>query len=33
MKDDGIYIQHVLDCIRRIDRYCQGGEESTITWE
>ena len=28
MKDDGIYVQHVLDCIRRIDRYCQGGEES-----
>ena len=28
MKDDRLYIQHVLDCIRRIDRYCQGGEDS-----
>ena len=27
MKDDRLYIQHVLDCIMRIDRYCQNGEE------
>jgi uncharacterized protein with HEPN domain len=28
VKDDRLYIHHVLDCIRRIDRYCQDGEEA-----
>jgi uncharacterized protein with HEPN domain len=27
VKDDCLYIDHVLDCVRRIDRYCQDGEE------
>ena len=27
MRDDRIYIHHILDCVRRIDRYCQKGEE------
>ena len=27
MKDDRLYIQHVLDCIERIDRYCQNEED------
>ena len=26
MKDDRLYIHHVLDCVRRIDQYCQNGE-------
>ena len=28
MRDDRLYIHHVLDCIRRIDRYCQDGEDA-----
>ena len=28
MKDDRLYIHHVLDCVRRIDRYCQNGEDA-----
>ena len=28
MKDDRLYVQHVLDCVRRIDRYCQDGAEA-----
>lgn len=28
MRDDRLYIHHILDCVRRIDRYCQNGEES-----
>ena len=28
MKDDRVYIDHVLDCVRRIDRYCQNGEDA-----
>ena len=28
MKDDRLYIDHVLDCVRRIDRYCQNGEDA-----
>ncbi|MGO4883790.1 MAG: DUF86 domain-containing protein [Bryobacteraceae bacterium] len=28
MKDDRLYIDHVLECIARIDRYCQGGERA-----
>ena len=27
MKDDRLYIQHALDCIERIDRYCQNEED------
>jgi uncharacterized protein with HEPN domain len=27
VRDDRIYIHHILDCVRRIDRYCQKGEE------
>ncbi len=26
MKDDSLYLHHVLDCINRIDRYCESGE-------
>ena len=26
MRDDRIYIDHVLNCVRRIERYCQNGE-------
>jgi uncharacterized protein with HEPN domain len=26
VKDDGVYVDHVLDCIRRINEYCRGGE-------
>jgi hypothetical protein len=28
VKDDRLYIDRVLDCVRRIDRYCQNGEEA-----
>ena len=28
VKDDRLYIDHVLECIARIDRYCQGGERA-----
>lgn len=28
MKDDRLYIHHVLDCVRRIERYCQKGEDA-----
>ena len=28
MKDDRLYIDHVLDCVRRIDRYCLNGEDA-----
>ena len=28
MKDDGVYVDHVLDCVRRIDEYCRDGETS-----
>lgn len=28
MKDDRLYVHHDLECIMRIDRYCQGGEEA-----
>ena len=28
MREDRLYIAHVLDCVRRIDRYCQNGEEA-----
>ena len=28
MRDDRLYIDHVLDCVRRIERYCQDGEEA-----
>ena len=27
MRDDRVYIDHVVDCIRRIELYCQNGEE------
>ena len=33
MKDDRLYIDHVLACVRRIDRYCQSGEEVFRTSE
>jgi len=26
VKDDRLYIHHILDCIRRIDQYCQDAE-------
>lgn len=28
MKDDGVYVHHVIGCIQRIERYCQGGEQA-----
>jgi uncharacterized protein with HEPN domain len=28
VRDDRVYIDHVLDCVRRIDRYCQNGEDA-----
>jgi uncharacterized protein with HEPN domain len=28
VKDDHLYIHHVLDCVRRIGRYCHNGEEA-----
>ena len=28
MKDDRLYIHHILDCVSRIARYCQDGEET-----
>ncbi len=28
MKDDRLYVHHVLDCVRRINGYCQNGEEA-----
>lgn len=28
MKGDLLYVFHVLDCIRRIEKYCANGEES-----
>ena len=28
MKEDRLYIQHVLDCVRRISRYCEGGRDA-----
>ena len=27
MKDDGLYVDHVLECILRIQRYCHGGAQ------
>ncbi len=26
MKDDRLYVHHILECIRRIEAYCQSGE-------
>jgi uncharacterized protein with HEPN domain len=26
VRDDRLYVQHISDCIRRIERYCQDGE-------
>jgi uncharacterized protein with HEPN domain len=28
VKDDRLYIYHVLDCVRRVKRYCQNGEDA-----
>jgi uncharacterized protein with HEPN domain len=28
VRDDRLYIDHLLDCVRRIDRYCQNGEDA-----
>ncbi len=30
MKDDGIYIDHALDCIVRIDTYCSDGRQAFL---
>ena len=27
MRDDRVYVQHVLDCIDRVQRYCKDGKE------
>ena len=26
MKDDRLYVEHILECVERIERYCEGGE-------
>ena len=28
MKDDRLYVEHILECISRIQEYCQGGEDA-----
>ena len=28
MKDDRLYVHHVLECVQRIDRYCESGEKA-----
>ena len=28
MREDRLYIHHILDCVRRIDRYCKNGENA-----
>ena len=28
MREDRLYIHHVLDCVRRVDRYCKNGEDA-----
>jgi len=28
VRDDRLYIHHIRDCVRRIDQYCQNGEEA-----
>jgi hypothetical protein len=28
VRDDGLYIHHVLDCLHRIERYCQDGKQA-----
>ncbi len=30
MKDDGIYLNHVLECIGRVEEYTKGGHEAFI---
>ena len=30
MKDDRLYIEHILECIGRIEEYCQGGEQASF---
>ena len=31
MKDDRVYLIHIHECIERIERYTQGGEEAFLT--
>lgn len=26
MKDDRLYVEHILECVERIESYCEGGE-------
>jgi len=33
VRDDRLYIHHVLDCLRRIQRYCQDGKEAFFSAE
>jgi uncharacterized protein with HEPN domain len=28
VKDDRLYIVHVLECVRRVQEFCQGGEDA-----
>ena len=28
MKDDSLYVRHVLECIERIERYCHNGKDA-----
>ena len=30
MKSDRLYVEHILECIERIQRYCQGGGPSFL---
>lgn len=30
MKDDRLYVEHILECIERIQRYCQAGGPSFL---
>jgi uncharacterized protein with HEPN domain len=33
VKGDGLYIHHILDCICRIKRYCDGGAQAFFSSE
>jgi uncharacterized protein with HEPN domain len=33
MRDDRLYIHHVLDCLQRIQRYCKDGKEAFFSAE
>ena len=33
MRDDRLYIHHILDCLQRIQRYCQDGKQAFFSAE